>query len=261
MRELKILVADNSAWTRSMIRRVLETRFGTTAIYEAEDGRRAIALLQALKIDMVITAVELAHTSGLVLLDFIKQNDKFSQMPVIIISSHEDDRTRVDAIQHGAVRYLLKPFKPDDLEMAVRTSWTDAGRRRTKRYSRLPAHTVTVTLDGGEIGGEAVDISIGGMAIRFPYLTSFTLYGHYRLQIAFEAARDFGPFEIGPVEAALLRIEGSVDEIGEDEPRCICAFHFGPNAMDAASRERLEQLVARMAAEMPELIADGTEHT
>ncbi len=148
MRELRILVADNSAWTRSMIRRVLETRFGATAVYEAEDGRRAIALLEALKIDMLVTAVELAHTSGLVLLDFVKRNDKFSQLPVIVVSSHEDDRTRVDAIQHGAVRYLLKPFKPDDLEMAVRTSWTDAVRRRAKRYSGLPPHTLTVTLDG-----------------------------------------------------------------------------------------------------------------
>lgn len=240
-----------------MIRRVLETRFGATAVYEAEDGRRAIALLEGLKIDMVITAVELAHTSGIVLLDFIRQNAKFNQMPVIIVSSHEDDRTRVDAIQHGAVRYLLKPFKPDDLEMAVRTSWTDAVRRKAKRYSRLPAHTLTVTLDGEEARGEALDISIGGLAGRFPYMQSFTLYSHYRLQILFEATKEFGAFEIAPVEAALLRIEGSVDEIGEDEPRCICAFHFGPDAMDAGSRGRLELLMARLAAEMPEFIADS----
>lgn len=256
MRELKILVADNSAWTRAMIRRVLETRFGATAVYEAEDGRRAMAFLEALKIDLVITAVELAHTSGLVLLDFIKRNEKLNKMPVIVVSSHEDDRTRVDAIQHGAVRYLLKPFKADDLEMAVRTSWTDTVRRKTKRYSKLPPHTLTMTLEGKENQGEALDISVGGMAGRFPYAPSYALYGHYLLHIALEAAGEFGPLDIGPVEATLLRIEGSVDEIGEDEPRCICAFHFGPNAMDAGSRGRLELLMTRFAAEMPEFIAD-----
>ncbi|MBI5637863.1 MAG: response regulator [Nitrospinae bacterium] len=259
MRDLNILVADNSAWTRSMIRRVLETRFGAVATYEAEDGRRAMALLEALKIDMVITAVELAHTSGLVLLDFIKNSQKLGQMPVIVVSSHEDDRTRVDAIQHGAVRYLLKPFKPDELEMAVRTSWTDAVRRKAKRYSSLPPHTLTMTLDGEETRGEVLDISAGGLAGRFPYAPLHTLYGNYRVHIAFEAAGKTGAFDIGPADATLLRIEGAVDEIGEDEPHCVCAFHFGPNAMDAGSRGRLDQLVARLAAEMPEFIADGGE--
>lgn len=257
MRELKILVADNSAWTRSMIRRVLETRFGAANVYEAEDGRRAIAFLEGLKIDLVITAVELAHTSGLVLLDFIKHNKKFANMPVIIVSSHEDDRTRVDAIQHGAVRYLLKPFKADDLEMAVRTSWTDTVRRKAKRYSSLPPHTLTIALDGEEIPGEALDISGGGLAGRFAYTSLFSLYGHFHLHIRFEATKEFGAFDIGPVEAALLRIEGSVEEIGEDEPRCVCAFHFGPEAMDAGSRGRLELLMARFAAETPEFISDG----
>ena len=257
MRELKILVADNSAWTRSMIRRVLETRFGATAVYEAEDGRRAMAFLEALKIDLVITAVELAHTSGLVLLDFIKRNAKFSKMPVIVVSSHEDDRTRVDAIQHGAVRYLLKPFKADDLEMAVRTSWTDTVRRKAKRYSSLPAHTLTIKLGANETQGEALDISVGGLAGRFPYTSSFTLYSRYRLHLVFESDKEYGAFDIGPMDAALLRIEGSVDEIGEDEPRCICAFRFGPDAMGAESRGRLDLLMERLAAKMPEFIADG----
>ncbi len=257
MRDLKILVADNSAWTRAMVRRVLETRFGTTNVYEAEDGRRAIALLEALKIDLVITAVELAHTSGLVLLDFIKRNEKLSRLPVIIVSSHEDDRTRVDAIQHGAVRYLLKPFKADDLEMAVRTSWTDMVRRKAKRYSGIPPHTLTIMLEGEEIQGEALDISGGGLAGRFSYSPSYTLYGHYRLHITFEANKEFGEFDIGPVEASLLRIEGSVDEAGEDEPHCVCAFHFGPDAMDAGSRGRLDLLMVRLAAAAPELISDG----
>lgn len=190
MRNLKILVADNSAWTRSMIRRVLETRFGSSAIYEAEDGRRAIAFLEALKIDLVITAVELAHTSGLVLLDYIKRNEKLAKLPVIIVSSHEDDRTRVDAIQHGAVRYLLKPFKADDMEMAVRASWVEMVRRKAKRYSSIPPHALTVTMDGEEIRGEALDISVGGLAGRFPYTPVYALYSHYNLHITFEATKD-----------------------------------------------------------------------
>lgn len=243
-----------------MVRRVLETRFGTTAVYEAEDGRRAMALLEALKIDLVITAVELAHTSGLELLDFIKRSEKFSQMPVIIISSYENDRARVDAIKHGAVRYLLKPFKPDELEIAVRTSWTETVRRKATRYAGLPPHTLTMTLDGEEWRGEALDISIGGLSGRFPYAPSFALYGHYQLHIAFEATKRFGALEIGPVDAVSLRIEGTVDEIGEDEPHCVCAFHFGPDTMEAATRGRLELLMGRLAAEMPEFIADGGEN-
>lgn len=240
-----------------MVRRVLETRFGTTAVYEAEDGRRAMALLEGLKIDLVITAVELAHTSGLELLDFIKRSEKLNQLPVIIISSYENDRARVDAIKHGAVRYLLKPFKPDELEMAVRTSWTETVRRKAKRYAGLPPHTLTMTLDGEELRGEALDISIGGLSGRFPYAPSYLLYGNYPLHIAFEPTKQFGALEIGPVDAVLLRVEGTVDEIGEDEPRCVCAFHFGQNTTDDATRGRLELLVERLAAEMPEFIADG----
>lgn len=242
-----------------MIRRVLETRFGTTAVYEAEDGRRAIAFLEALKIDLVITAVELAHTSGLVLLDFIKRNEKLTKLPVIVISSHEDDRTRVDAIQHGAVSYLLKPFKADELEIAVRTSWTEMVRRKAKRYASIPPHTLFVTIDGKEIQGEALDISGGGLAGRFSYTPAYALYSHYSLHITFESTKEFGAYAIGPVEATLLRIEGAVDELGEDEPRCVCAFHFGPDAMDGASRGRLELLMARLSAETPEFIADDQE--
>ncbi len=257
MRNISILIADNSAWTRAMVRRTLETRFGASTVYEAEDGRRAIAFLEALRIDLVITAVELAHTSGIELLEYVKDHPKLGKIPVLVISSHEDERTRVAAIQHGAVRYLPKPFTPDALEHAVRTSWSDASRRKSKRFSGLPPHTLTLESGGDEVTGRILDISEVGLAGHFPYFSTYELYSVFRLSLRFEATRTFGELAIGPFEATLLRIEGSIDQLGDEEPSCVLAFHVVEEGMDAASRDRLELLLARLAAEVPEYIADS----
>jgi len=82
----------------------------------ANDGRMAIDVLKKEQIDMVVSDVQMQRMDGHALLKVIKQ--QYSKLPVLLMTAHGNVQKAVDAIRHGAVDYLVKPF---DAEVLVNT--------------------------------------------------------------------------------------------------------------------------------------------
>lgn len=82
----------------------------------ANDGRMAVDVLKCEQIDMVVSDVQMQRMDGHALLKVIKE--QYSKIPVLLMTAHGNVQKAVEAIQLGAVDYLVKPF---DAEVLVNT--------------------------------------------------------------------------------------------------------------------------------------------
>lgn len=111
-----ILVVDDDETTRGVIIDALrESGYFNTR--EVENGLQALSLLNTSSFDLIISDLKMPGMSGLELLARIKHFD-FST-PVIIITGYPTIDLTVSAMKEGAVDFLTKPFKIDDLIFKV----------------------------------------------------------------------------------------------------------------------------------------------
>ncbi len=111
-----ILVVDDDEATRGVIIDALrESGYFNTR--EVENGLQALSLLETASFDLVISDLKMPGMSGLDLLTRIKHLD--SSTPVIIVTGYPTIDLTVSAMKEGAVDFLTKPFKIDDLIFKV----------------------------------------------------------------------------------------------------------------------------------------------
>jgi two-component system, NtrC family, response regulator AtoC len=117
-----ILIVDDDTSLRSCLFSVLSSR-GYAAVC-AESGSRALALLEggynpaAIILDMVMPEMD-----GLEVLDRI--NSLGRKIPVVILSGTEHTKTVVQAMQHGASDFLIKPFEESAMLAAIERTLVD----------------------------------------------------------------------------------------------------------------------------------------
>ena len=76
----------------------------------AETGQQALQLLNTENIDMVLLDIYMPEMSGLAVLKQIKANDDSKNIPVIMLSASDDEDEIVQALEIGAVDYVIKPY-------------------------------------------------------------------------------------------------------------------------------------------------------
>jgi len=97
----------------------LEDLDGPTKIVEAESGLEALRFLPREDFDLVVTDINMPDINGLELVSFIKRNEKYAAIPLVIVSIESSDRDREKGLGLGADAYLVKPFDPDELRRIV----------------------------------------------------------------------------------------------------------------------------------------------
>jgi two-component system KDP operon response regulator KdpE len=114
----RILVIDDEP----PIRRLLRTGLGTQdyAVVEAGDGAAALAALAAGGIDLAILDLGLPDMAGHALLAAIRE--RWPSLPVLILSSRDDERGKVEALDLGADDYVTKPFGMNELLARIRAA-------------------------------------------------------------------------------------------------------------------------------------------
>src|SRR5512137_2768592 len=131
----RILVVDDSANTREVIQRNLSAE--GYQVLTAPGVPEAIALLESVPVDLVITDLKMPKASGLDLVQHVRENCKGTG--VMMITGYPTIRGAVDAIQTGAEEFLPKPFTDAELTLAVRKTLEQAKRRRVKVSVPEPA--------------------------------------------------------------------------------------------------------------------------
>ncbi|MGO9247809.1 MAG: response regulator transcription factor [Solirubrobacteraceae bacterium] len=124
MSRTRVLVVDDDAVTRELLRGVLE-RAGHE-VREAEDGRAGLRELYSHSPDLVILDVEMPELDGWATLERIRD---MSDVPVLMLTRRETELERVRGLHGGADDYVVKPFGRQELAARVQALLRRAGER------------------------------------------------------------------------------------------------------------------------------------
>lgn len=112
----KMLIVDDSKLMRGIIRGAAES-LGFEAL-EAGNGREALERLEepgAEEIELILLDVNMPELDGFASLEAIKADDRFKDIPVIMVTTEAERASIVRAIKAGAANYVCKPFSREDL--------------------------------------------------------------------------------------------------------------------------------------------------
>ncbi|ASQ30927.1 chemotaxis regulatory protein [Campylobacter avium LMG 24591] len=113
---MKLLVVDDSSTMRRIIKNTLE-RLGHTDILEAEHGLEAWDLLsQNDDVKVVITDWNMPEMNGLELVKKIRAEQKYEDMPIIMVTTEGGKAEVITALKSGVNNYIVKPFTPQVLK-------------------------------------------------------------------------------------------------------------------------------------------------
>jgi two-component system, chemotaxis family, chemotaxis protein CheY len=113
-----VLVVEDSAAMRTFIASTIEELEGVRAV-QAASGFEALKELPRRAYHLVVTDINMPDINGLELIRFIRENERYAKIPVIVISTEGSQRDRERGLALGANNYLVKPFEPTQLQELV----------------------------------------------------------------------------------------------------------------------------------------------
>lgn len=113
-----VTVVDDQTLVRQGIKTLLELG-GITVLAEAGDGKEALEALRVQQPDVLLLDLRMPVYDGLWLLEKLQESG--SDVPVLILTTFDDDVLVLDALRAGARGYLLKDVTVDQLSAAVHT--------------------------------------------------------------------------------------------------------------------------------------------
>lgn len=124
-----ILIADDSPTQRRVLQKAL-AGLGYEMLI-AEDGDEAERLVRDRRPDLVVLDVVMPEKTGFALCRELKMDPELADIPIIIVTSKDQEADRYWGERQGADEYLTKPFEPQALIEAVERHL--AGARPGKR--------------------------------------------------------------------------------------------------------------------------------
>ena len=110
-----ILVVDDDDGIRSLVKKYLnENNFLVTTANSAEDASEKIKII---KFDLIILDIMMPGKNGL---EFIKDNKKKLDSPIILLTAKGEASERVEGLEIGADDYLAQPFEPKELILRIK---------------------------------------------------------------------------------------------------------------------------------------------
>jgi len=126
--EKRILLIEDDPDHAELIMEVLEAENVQKEIILLKDGLEALNYFQRYEnnglysqIKLVILDLNLPKVHGMDVLKFLKQNYRYSSIPVVILSTSSDDKTIETAYKNGANDYIAKPILYEDFVAKVKT--------------------------------------------------------------------------------------------------------------------------------------------
>jgi two-component system chemotaxis response regulator CheY len=111
---LTLLVVDDSAMMRAMIKRVAQlTGVPIANVLEAANGVEALKMLEAHAIDVLFTDINMPEMSGTELLREVEKHPEWSRIIRVIVSTDGSQARREEVASLHAHAYVEKPFRPE----------------------------------------------------------------------------------------------------------------------------------------------------
>ena len=115
---IKVLLADDHSIVRAGLRRIIEESDKMKVIAEAANGREALRLARKTKPDVAVIDISMPVMDGLEAIGHLQL--ECPQLPLLILTMHEEQQYAVRAIEAGAMGYITKQSAPEQLVVAIR---------------------------------------------------------------------------------------------------------------------------------------------
>lgn len=103
---MTVLVVDDTDTARDVVERIL--RFHGVSAFGARNGLEALLLLDQLHPDLVLLDISMPDMDGLTVLERIRDNPRWHDTPVVMMSAISDQESVGKAFALGACEYLVK---------------------------------------------------------------------------------------------------------------------------------------------------------
>ncbi len=114
----RILIVDDKPTIAKIINVYISELYDCTYY---EDPVTAIAwMLEGNRPDLIITDLNMPKMSGVEFIDYIKKNNLFDNIPVVILSSEDSTSQKIALLEKGASDYISKPFNPLELKARLK---------------------------------------------------------------------------------------------------------------------------------------------
>lgn len=114
-----LLIVDDEYWIRyKLVNRFDWAQFDIGKILEAANGEEALRQMESAEADIVITDMDMPYMDGGTFMQELRKAHR--DVPVIVLSGYSDFPIVREAVLGGAVDYILKPVKPEELYAAFR---------------------------------------------------------------------------------------------------------------------------------------------
>lgn len=157
---VRIVIADDQALFREGLRTLLSTRAEMEVVGEAANGEEAIALIERLQPDVVLMDLQMPVMDGIQATARIR--DRWPTLPVLALTTFDDDRSLFGALRAGAAGYLLKDVSSDTLTSAIHA----AARGEAFLQSTVTGRVVAAFARMMESGGTQADALVLPLSAR-----------------------------------------------------------------------------------------------
>ncbi len=166
MRERRILVVDDDADIRGLVRELLERR--GFAVAEAADGKQALQEFYAGRPDLVVLDVSMPGLDGWTTLERIRE---LSNVPVVMLTARSEELEKTRGLRAGADDYVTKPFGRQELLARIEALLRRAGGREAAAAETYSDKFVSIDFAQRAVtaGDRAVDLT----PLEFRLLTTF----------------------------------------------------------------------------------------
>ena len=158
---LRILIADDHLIVREGLRLILESEDGFELVGEALDGSEAIKLATQLQPDVVLMDLRMPNMDGLAAIERLQQEQP--HIPVVILTTYNEDDLMVRGLRAGARGYLLKDTDRQTLFNTIRAAARGETLLKPEVMAKLLAQgqatpTTAPSQTGFELSGRELEI-------------------------------------------------------------------------------------------------------
>ena len=171
-RVLKVLVIDDSAYVRKVVKEILSRSPFVEVVGTARDGREALDLVESLEPDVITCDLIMPELDGV---GFVREQMQRRPVPIIIMSiANETADAALTALDAGAIDFVQKPTalateKIFEVSTELIEKVKAAGDVSMKRFSPTPPPPKAVSDAGTKIAGShSVDVAVIGISTGGP---------------------------------------------------------------------------------------------
>jgi DNA-binding NarL/FixJ family response regulator len=157
---IRVLLVDDQALFREGLRTLLSTRAEVEVVGEAANGDEALALVERLQPDVVLMDLQMPVMDGIQATARIR--DRWPSIPVLALTTFEDDANLFGALRAGAAGYLLKDVSSETLMSAL----TAAARGEAFLQSTVTGRVVAAFARMMEVGGRPAEALVMPLSPR-----------------------------------------------------------------------------------------------